>query len=420
MAHRRVKDIDYDEDEYDDYYSGEDEYAYEGGAAAEETDDMTAEDKEQMRLGTQKVREALGDDYTSVTDAAIQEALWHYYYDVGKSVTYLKSMAAPISTTLFCPDSSFADQSAPQQQQAQAKKQKQPSKFDQAATSAAQKPVDKTKGESCPSFHFSLLHIAERHHAAQDQDMDLNGAFALFPPSSQAHALTGQGTVPTTPWPQPSIKPADWFNNVPWFGLAPERAASIVTEHTRPPLCLLGGTGKPSKLAALAAARKKKEAEQKAAQSDKPAGTPSLLDRLGAKSSQLPLQPQPDQENIKPGEPQQSALRTFPIRKRKSPSPPPPVEERRPSPPEPTPAVISESVARPSQDIRAGPSIFASTMCGGSSRRRPSHQEAPRTSADILPAIYGQEANLANDNAFSGPSPDDVVMQAQAKGSTRS
>jgi len=40
MAHRRVKEIDYDEDEYDDYYSGEDEYGYGGaetGAAAADT-----------------------------------------------------------------------------------------------------------------------------------------------------------------------------------------------------------------------------------------------------------------------------------------------------------------------------------------------------------------------------------------------
>ncbi|KEQ89981.1 hypothetical protein M438DRAFT_341692 [Aureobasidium pullulans EXF-150] len=131
MAHRRVKDIDYDEDEYDDYYSGEEEYGYEGAepaaVAANNEDELSAEDKEQMRIGTESVRDALGDAFTDVTDAAIQEALWHYYYDVGKSVTYLKNQSAP--------------------QQAQPKKQKQVSKFDQAATSAAQKPVD-IKGPS--------------------------------------------------------------------------------------------------------------------------------------------------------------------------------------------------------------------------------------------------------------------------------
>jgi elongation factor 1 alpha-like protein len=43
-----------------------------------------------MQIGTRKVREALNSSI-SISDAQIQEALWHYYYDIGKSVTYLKS-----------------------------------------------------------------------------------------------------------------------------------------------------------------------------------------------------------------------------------------------------------------------------------------------------------------------------------------
>lgn len=31
----------------------------------------------------------------SITDQQIQEALWHYYYDVGKSVTYLLGTVTP-------------------------------------------------------------------------------------------------------------------------------------------------------------------------------------------------------------------------------------------------------------------------------------------------------------------------------------
>lgn len=156
MAHRRVKEIDYDEDEYDDYYSGEEEYGYEGAdneAAADTHDDeLSAEDKEQMRIGTQKVRAALGDVSEFITDEAIQEALWHYYYDVAKSVTYLKSMSYPQPCTT--PSSCPLDQNAPQQAQPKEKKQKPVSKFDQAATSAAQKPVE-IKGTSIFS-HLSL------------------------------------------------------------------------------------------------------------------------------------------------------------------------------------------------------------------------------------------------------------------------
>lgn len=45
----------------------------------------------QMHEGTIKVREALGEESPHITDLAIQEALWHYFYDIAKSVSYLKS-----------------------------------------------------------------------------------------------------------------------------------------------------------------------------------------------------------------------------------------------------------------------------------------------------------------------------------------
>ena len=168
MAHRRVKEIDYDEDEYDDYYSGEDEYGYEGadtGAAApaaSQEDELSPEDKEQMRIGTENVRAALGDASDFVTDDAIQEALWHYYYDVAKSVTYLKSKVE--ASKLHTRHSHLPDQNAPQQAQPKEKKQKQVSKFDQAATSAAQKPVQ-IKGTSIVFLSFPLpVLYQERHH----------------------------------------------------------------------------------------------------------------------------------------------------------------------------------------------------------------------------------------------------------------
>lgn len=112
MGHSRAKNVAYDDDDAysdDDYYEEEDT----GG------DGMTDEDREQMRTGTIKVREALGSDIT-VTDTQIQEALWHFYYDVGKSVTYLKNKYT----------------TAPSKPAAQPKKQKQVSRFDQAATAA--------------------------------------------------------------------------------------------------------------------------------------------------------------------------------------------------------------------------------------------------------------------------------------------
>lgn len=53
-------------------------------------DDSSFDGVEQMREGTMKVRDALGPDI-AVTDKEIQDSLWHYYYDVAKTVTYLLS-----------------------------------------------------------------------------------------------------------------------------------------------------------------------------------------------------------------------------------------------------------------------------------------------------------------------------------------
>ena len=81
MSKHRIKTVAVDDDLYDDFDDAEDE--------ADETEALTAEDREQLRLGTLKVREALTG--VSASDSEIQEALWHYYYDVEKSVAYLKS-----------------------------------------------------------------------------------------------------------------------------------------------------------------------------------------------------------------------------------------------------------------------------------------------------------------------------------------
>ena len=80
MSNRRVKSLAL-EDDYDDY---DDEY--ENGA----DDDLSPEDRAQLREGTIQVRQALGSAFPA-TDQEIQDALWHYYYDVAKSVAYLKS-----------------------------------------------------------------------------------------------------------------------------------------------------------------------------------------------------------------------------------------------------------------------------------------------------------------------------------------
>jgi elongation factor 1 alpha-like protein len=85
MTTRRVKAVDYDDDDgYDDY-----EEDYNGGQ-----DELTEDDKYQLQEGTAKVKSLLGDQI-AVTDKEIHDALWHYYYDIEKSVAYLKNSKKP-------------------------------------------------------------------------------------------------------------------------------------------------------------------------------------------------------------------------------------------------------------------------------------------------------------------------------------
>jgi elongation factor 1 alpha-like protein len=89
MSNRRVKGIGYDDDDVYDSY--DEEYD-------EEQNELTEEDRIQMQEGTTRVKSVLGSQY-SVTDKEIQDALWHYYYDVDKSVAYLKNLRQPIAQT---------------------------------------------------------------------------------------------------------------------------------------------------------------------------------------------------------------------------------------------------------------------------------------------------------------------------------
>jgi hypothetical protein len=52
-----------------------------------------------MAAGTLAVRDALGPDVPGITDADIREALWHYYYDIGKTVTWLLDSRIDIKRT---------------------------------------------------------------------------------------------------------------------------------------------------------------------------------------------------------------------------------------------------------------------------------------------------------------------------------
>ncbi|KAK3678520.1 hypothetical protein LTR78_001817 [Recurvomyces mirabilis] len=107
---QRVKNIDYDEDEL-----------YDDGDYEEQDEGYTEEDRNQFAVLTPVVRVELEEAGLQASDREIEDALWNYYWDVGKSVTFLKNNRKP--------------KTQPQQS---AKKEKPKSKFDEAAEKSAQ------------------------------------------------------------------------------------------------------------------------------------------------------------------------------------------------------------------------------------------------------------------------------------------
>lgn len=292
----RTRNVDYDDDDYDDdeYYEGE----------AEAGDGMTEDDKEQMRIGTASVREALGEFEAGVSDAQIQEALWHYYYDIGKSVSYLNNKLGGVQTPKETP-----------------KKEKTVSKFDQAASAAVAKaPI--TAGKYT-------------HTHAHNSNVD-----------ESAHPVT----LSLPPNTMPTFDADDFFWDVPWGNVPAHRVGNITVD---PPLGSMGLLGGSSKLAALAAKRRKEREEAQAAAANSNGDTDAavaMLDKLSLKGGPAP--------SLRGGE---NAKPRYPTRKR-SPCPQPEAAaEETPEPEAPQPAVVVESPAE-----RAVASTFASTLCGSS------------------------------------------------------
>jgi elongation factor 1 alpha-like protein len=352
----RTRNIDYDDDDvYDD-----DDYYDEGGDDVQGGDDgMTADDKEQMRVGTIRVREALGDMSGFTSDEQIQEALWHYYYDVGKSVSYLKNKLGV----------------EPKQEAPKKEKAKAVSRFDQAATVADQ---------NAPPTAGKLAHF----HCSDMQKSTCPAAHHLpLPPMS----------MPT------NAAVTDFFWDVPWGNVPSDRLGEITVEPPRWRGGLLGG----SKLAALAAKRRKEREDAEAASAAAKATVEAdaaiaMLDKLSVQSKENKA------SSLRGGQDEPAPrVSRYPVRKR-SPSPQPalPEEQIEAEPEAPQPAIVAEFPAQ-----RATASMFASTLCGSAHpARRPQSQLLEFT------APYASYKDYDSIKAFGTPSPDDIVRAAQAKG----
>jgi elongation factor 1 alpha-like protein len=292
----RVKNVQYNDDDlYDDEEADYDQ--------AEDT--YTDEDRNNFATLTPVVRAELEEAGLQASDREIEDALWNYYWDVGRSVTYLKNSRKPKT-----------------QADAGKKQQKVKSKFDQAAEKSA-----KEAGES------DISYIACYRAAAGLNIWSSKGrrGGSVYQQSVEIELIN----LPAEVYAMPSA--TDWFGNTPWVPrneLIPLVASS---QAHRPRL--LGGS---SKLAKLAEERKKKAATAAASvPGSSTNGSLSSLDRL--------TKPKAGKENETPLT--QSEPRKYPIRKRREPTPPPR---------EPTPAPVEPEEDVP--DLRASPSTFGRTL----------------------------------------------------------
>lgn len=193
-----------------------------------------------------------------------------------------------------------------------------------------------------------------------------------------------------------SVASHNFFWDTPW-GKVPPHRLGVITSEPRYSGGLLGG----SKLAALAARRKQKQETPAAtegvkAETDKAV---ALLDRLSVKNESTA-------SPIRGGGQGRKPLGRYP--RKRSPSPTPIEPELEEPVPEPATPVIEFP------DLRATPSMFASTLCGPSDLALCQSACISSLSLSYTTSKASREIN-AKDNPFAGPSPDDIVQRAQAR-----
>ncbi|KAB5583115.1 hypothetical protein GE09DRAFT_1077654 [Coniochaeta sp. 2T2.1] len=398
-------------------YDDDDDYSDD----AEE--ELSAEDKALMEQGTIDVRTALGVEADKVTTAQIQEALWHYYFDVDKSVTYLL-------TKFIAPPPPKA-----------AKKAAHPGKhnFPYSAMVMSGPVLRFSPGESAhsnPKYGHSWVrgqwsgHGFRRPCGCRDmwhRGMERSGSSLTG--SQGRESLERTHNIPR--W-KPDQSLSGLFKDMPW-GNIPRERVTVFIEPQRPRGGLLGGSGaapKLTKLQQLALARKKKleqqSSEESAEDTRQKLGELSVKESASLKENRLSedggfSKRQKLSETQAAGRLVKSQKAGATIEKRST------LSQRgshlqgqntvdgsnerdtsesssgfSPSPPRLDP---KETLSAPAM---AEPSAFAQTLFGSSAVE----PDPPATKFFALPYM-AYSPSLAD--AFSKPSPDDVVLQAQAK-----
>lgn len=229
------------------------------------------------------------------------------------------------------------------------------------------------------------------------------------------------------------LSAADFFADVPWLNVPNERRGEILIEPLYPRGGLLGGSpaqsgAKTSKLAALAAARKKKENEkQKGLDSQESNTSVTLLGKLSNRArnedaSEVKRPTGSGSGNGVAAQAQTSSTiqpRKYPKLRRGSSHAAPPSSEALEgiSLSTGTAEHHTQETVTPSIPT-AVPSTFATTMFGPLSDPQPSFVESFQSLSLSLPQYPDADTKR---NPFAGPSPDDIVTKAQSssKGSAR-
>lgn len=340
----------YDEEQYD----------------PEDYDELSPEDQEAMDKATKEVCSALGVDVRKVTLEQVHDALWHYYFDVEKSLAYLKK-------TVVAPKSA-------------------PPKATPKATPKA--PVKKTAEGTSHSKFPSCLPAGASYQTN-------HGSARQFP------------SLPRNSFPileKPRLPPRFYFDDMPWFHI-PRTHDTVFKAPLLPRGGLLGGgEGGMTKLQKLAAARKKKmeEAKEKENVSDAQSGISkiTLSEKEPSKGRPTPILPSAKRQKIaeagnlssRPVVSQEMATHDGDLRQGQ-PGSTTAIPGEAPDNAEDHDEVVSMPKARPSEFARA---LF------GDKKKAPAQENYP-VPYTLHPSY---DASI-----FSKPSPDDVVFTAQSQGS---
>lgn len=344
---------------------------YDADEAVKALSEIQAEEEAKMNDAAADVLQRLGENSDKVTPKQMQDAIWHYYYDIDKVVGYL----------------------------------------DRTYVNPPEKPKPKAKA---PPIECKYIQLSSSANSPGRAELSGRGgersATGGGPGYREAKRTRTDGYMLA---PRIEVPPEWHFWDTPWLG-APLANQSVLVGPPRVGGLLGGSSGgaKPSKLQALAAARKNKRAGDK---KESESGTDSLS-QPATPSGPAPVAKKDDikldirllsRRGTRPG-PDQSRGETS--------SQSPDVTEGRTTdktqPSNTETEQSSDSLPKPEVEPCVMPEVtrpspFAATLFGPSDNApTPQNYPLPYTAAPSFSA-----------KPFLQPSPDDVVLAAQSQGS---